>query len=348
MHSHLSSLTISTTQNIREALAAIDHAACEIALIVDDSNTLLGTLTDGDIRRALLSGADLDSRASDYMNKNFVAVGPETGRAEVLDLMRARSFQQIPVIDTSGRLIGLHLLKEIIGAQERPNWAVVMAGGKGMRLRPITEKIPKPMIEVAGRPILERIILHLVSYGIRKIFLSVNYMSEVITQHFEDGRHFGCEIDYIHENKPLGTAGSLSLLESAPSAPILVLNGDLLTNVDVGQLLRFHAGGGYSATVAVRHHSYQVPFGVVVAHEGSLQQLIEKPVERWLVNAGIYAISPKVLQRIPENEKFDMPQLLEECLGRKETVGVFETTHSWMDIGRPHELKKARGEDPTI
>lgn len=344
MRHKLEDLIVAPHATLRAAMSAIDSGACEIALVVDDGK-LVGTLTDGDVRRALLAGAGLESPTFKCMQREFTAVSPLTGRAEVLDLMRARFFQQIPVIDDAGRLLGLHLLQELIGAAMRPNWAVIMAGGKGTRLLPITESIPKPMVQVAGRPILERIILHLVGFGIRRIYLSVNYMAEAIIEHFGDGGPFGCEIRYLKEDIPLGTGGSLSLLDETPEEPLLVLNGDLLTEVDIGRLLRFHEEGRHAATIAVRQHDYTVPYGVVRTSNGRLEQLVEKPVESWLVNSGIYVLSPHFLSRFPRGEKVDMPQMLEGCLERNEPVGVFEIADSWMDIGRPGELRRARGEE---
>src|SRR3989304_1487910 len=202
-------ISIKQSATIREAMEAIQRGACWIALVVDNNSKLLGLITDGDIRRALLSGATLNDPLEPYMQRKFTAVPPTTGRSEVLDLMRARSLNQIPIVDQTGKLVGLHLMREIIGAVRRPNWAVIMAGGRGERLRPLTDSIPKPMIKVAGRPILERIVLHLVGYGIRRIFISVNYLSQVIEDHFGDGTRFGCTIEYLRETQPLGTGGSL-------------------------------------------------------------------------------------------------------------------------------------------
>jgi hypothetical protein len=201
---------------LREAMQAIDRGACEIAFVVDASEKLLGTVTDGDVRRALLAGATLEDPVGPVMNRRFTAVDENASRAEVLDLMKARTLGQVPVTDSQGRLVGLHLLREMLGREEKPNWAVVMAGGRGERLRPLTDSIPKPMVCVAGRPILERIVLHLVGQGIRRIFLAVNYMADVIEDHFGDGRSFGCGIQYLREVRPLGTGGALALLPEPP------------------------------------------------------------------------------------------------------------------------------------
>lgn len=325
-------------------MEALDRGAVEIALVVGSGGTLLGTLTDGDIRRAILAGASLEDTASKFMSRRFTAVSPSTSRAEVLDLLRARLLGQIPIVDESGRLVGLHLLREILGAVSRPNWAVVMAGGRGERLRPITDSIPKPMIKVAGRPILERIVLHLVGFGIRRIFLSVNYMGDMIEGYFKDGAGLGCNIEYVKEEKPLGTGGALSLLPEKPDHPVLMLNGDLLTQFNVGNLLSFHAEGGFKATVGVHEYIHTVPYGVVEQEGDRITGIREKPTQRWITNAGIYVFEPELLERVPKDTYFPLPALVEECLDRGEAVGAFPIKEDWIDVGHPKELRRARGE----
>jgi NDP-sugar pyrophosphorylase family protein len=267
----------------------------------------------------------------------------------VLDLMRARSLAQIPVVDDRGRLVGLHVLRELLGTTERENWAVIMAGGRGTRLRPLTDHLPKPMVKVAGRPILERLVLHLVGSGVQRILLAVNYLAEVIEDHFGDGDAFGCHIDYLHEEpgRPLGTGGALGLVAESglhPTAPLLVMNGDLLTSFSVHDLLRSHGDSGAVATVALRDYSHSISFGVAEVDGGRLRRFVEKPVASWLINAGIYVIEPDLLSRIPRGELFGLPSLLEDCLQRGEPVNVWQTNDEWQDIGRPAELRLARGE----
>lgn len=344
MSRHLEKIVITKSASLRTAMEALDRGAVEIALVVGPDSSLLGTLTDGDIRRAILSGASLESAASKFMQRHFTVVGPSASRAEVLDLMRARTLQQIPIVDDNGRLVGLHLLREIIGAILRPNWAIVMAGGRGERLRPITDSIPKPMIKVAGRPILERIVLHLVGFGVRRIFLSVNFMGNLIEDHFKDGAALGCNIEYLKEEKPLGTGGALSRLPEKPDYPVLVLNGDLLTQFNVGNLLAFHADGGFNATVGVHEYSHTVPYGVVEWEGVRITGLREKPTQTWLANAGIYVLDPGLVERVPKDMYFPLPALIEECLERGETVGAFPIKEDWIDVGHPKELRLARGE----
>jgi dTDP-glucose pyrophosphorylase len=343
----LSECRLLHTGSIVEAMRSLERSNAQIVLVVDDSERLIGTLTDGDIRRALLHNATLASSVLPFVNRNFVSVGPDDGRTEVIDLMQARRVGQIPILDENGRLAGLHLLREIIGATERPNWALVMAGGRGTRLWPLTENVPKPMLPVAGRPILERIVLHLVGHGIRRIFLSVNYLAEVIERHFGDGERFGCRIEYLRETQPLGTGGALSLLRERPEAPLLALNGDLVVQFDAGRMLSFHERGRYKATMALHDYTHTVPFGVVETDGPRITDVREKPTLVWKANAGIYVLDPELPARVPPGTEFALPALIEQCLAAKEPVGAFQIEGDWIDVGRSTELKRARGEGGT-
>jgi dTDP-glucose pyrophosphorylase len=325
-----------------DAMWAIDKGGVEIALVTDDQGHLLGTVTDGDIRRAILNGASLQSPLEPHIHRNFTAVDPRAGRAEVLDLMQARTITQIPILDDQGRLAGLHLLHEMLGAVERPNWAVVMAGGKGTRLKPLTDEMPKPMIRVAGRPILERIVLHLVSFGIRRIFLSINYLGHVIEDHFGDGQRFGCRIDYLKEDRPLGTGGALSLLPEPPAHPVLVMNGDLVTQANLASMVEYHESARPCATVGVRRYFHTVPFGCVEVDGPRIVHLEEKPRLTRLVNAGIYVLGPQLLARVPKNQDFPLTALIEQCVAAGEPVLAFEIEDDWIDVGQRDQLHRAR------
>jgi len=332
-------------QSLLQALRAIETSGLAIAIVEDGDGLVAGTLTDGDVRRALLSGASLESPLAPHLTRNFTSVPARAGRAEVLDLMQTRQIGQIPVLDDAGRLVGLHTLHGILGAAERPNWAVIMAGGKGERLRPLTEAIPKPMIKVAGRPILERIVLHLVGNGIRRIFLSVNYKRECIERHFGDGGAFGCRIEYLVEESPLGTGGALSLLPEKPADPLLVLNGDLLSQFDVQSFLAFHAEGGYAMTVGVHEYVHTVPFGILELEGDRVVGIREKPSVVSPVNSGIYVVNPELLDRIPRATAYPITALIEECLERGDRVGGANVDEEWMDVGQPKDLSKARGKE---
>jgi dTDP-glucose pyrophosphorylase len=344
MARNLTDISIHEQTSLREAMAAIDRGAVEIALLVDADGTLVGTLSDGDVRRALLAGATLDQPVAPFAQRHFTAVSPALDRTAVLDLMRARTLTQIPIVDDRGILVGLHLMRDILGSSPRPNWAVIVAGGRGERLRPITDVIPKPMVRVAGRPILERLVLHLVGYGIRRVFLAISYLGATIEEHFGDGEAFGCRIEYLREDSPLGTGGGLSLLPEKPAHPVLVLNGDLLTQVNVDELLRFHDAGGFAATVTVREYVHTVPYGVVRTEGNYVAGLREKPTESWLANAGIYVLSPELIGRVPPNTVVDLPDVVDDCLSRGEPVGAFDLEDDWVDVGHPKHLKEARGQ----
>lgn len=255
--------------------------------------------------------------------------------------MQSLVIHQVPVVDESGRVVGLHLLHELLGGIERPHWAVVMAGGRGTRLAPLTESIPKPMVRVAGRPILERLILHLVGFGIRRIFLSVHYLADVISSYFGDGSKFGCRIEYLQESEPLGTGGALSLLKEKPSSPVLVLNGDLVTQANLADMLDFHGRGRFVATMGVRQYTHQVPFGCVELKGGQVVGLEEKPILDRSVNAGIYVLEPSLLGRVPK-AAYPITALFEECLERREPIGAFEIRDDWLDVGQRDQLKQAQ------
>ncbi len=342
MYKHLDRCCVHLGRTVRDAIVAIENGLVGIALAIDDRRRLIGTITDGDIRRALLGGASLSSTIDPYMQRSFRAVGPEAGRAEVLDLMQATLLKQIPVVGPDGGLIGLHVLHEIIGAVERPNWAVILAGGKGTRLRPLTETVPKPMVRVAGRPILERLVLHVISFGVRRIFLSINYLGRIIQDHFGDGSRFGCKIEYLHdEQDAMGTGGPLSLLSPPPALPLLVLNGDLVTQANLDAMLEFHDRGGYAATMGVRRYAHSIPFGCVELDADRITRLDEKPVIERSVNAGIYVLSPSVVCRVPRS-LFPITTLFDQCLEKGEPVGAFEIQEDWIDVGQRDQLREAQ------
>jgi len=320
-------------------MKTMDRSCAGLALVTDEDGRLVGTLTDGDVRRALLAGAEVDDPLKPFMVRSYTAVGRDVARAEVLDMMQARRIEQVPVLDDQGRLLGLHLMQEMLGPVERPNWAVVMAGGVGSRLRPLTDSIPKPMLKVAGRPILERIVLHLVGHGIRRVFLSVNYLGHVIEEHFGDGSRFGCRIEYLREDRPLGTGGALSLLP-VPTEPLIVINGDLVTNVNIGDLLAAHTG---AMTMGVRPFTYIIPFGCVESERGRVVVLEEKPRVVRMVNAGVYVISPEIIARVPAGEDYPITRLIEECVAASEVVNTFEVQDDWLDVGQHDQLRLARG-----
>ncbi len=338
----LSAFTISANASVREAMLCIDRNSKGIALVVDEDFHLMGTITDGDLRRTLLAGKKLSTPVRDYFSTSYTAVSPKTPRSDVLDEMRAHRLDQLPVVDGTGRLVGLHFLHEILGLRQRDNWAVIMAGGKGSRLRPITRDLPKPMISVAGRPILERLILHLMGHGFRRIFISVNHLAHVIQDYFQDGSSLGCRIEYLEEDEPLGTAGALSLLPESASDSVMVLNGDLVTQADLGQMLDFHEQGDCDGTLGTRRYTYEVPFGCVQRSGDQLLGIEEKPLLEKLINAGVYVLSPALIKLVPRRY-YSMTELFEVGVEEGLQMRVFEIEDEWTDVGRHDQLRAARG-----
>jgi dTDP-glucose pyrophosphorylase len=342
MDDTLGRVVIPTRGTVRDALLAVDRGAAGIVLGVDEDGRLAGVATDGDLRRSLLAGGSLEDPVEGVLNMSFLALGRDQSRADALDLMRAHRVDAIPVVDADGRPVALHLLHAFIDPDERDNWAVIMAGGEGLRLRPLTETVPKPMLRVAGRPILERIVLHLVGSGIRRIFISVNYLADVIESHFGDGHALGARIDYLRESQPLGTAGALGLLPSAPEMPLLMLNGDLVTSVDVAGLLDHHVRSRFAATVGTRRYVHTVPFGCVERDGDRITSLEEKPSILREVNTGIYALDPWVVGLVTPGVAASMPELIGRVLEQGEPVGAFEVEDDWIDVGQREQLTRAR------
>ena len=341
-------LCVAADATIEDAMQAIGRGAVEIALVIDEQRHLLGTVTDGDVRRALLDSASLEDLVLPYANRAFRSTDAGTDRAWALDLMVANGIAQLPILSPEGRLIGLHVMREIVGGAPRAEPAVIMAGGRGTRLRPITESIPKPMVRVAGRPILERIVLNLVGAGVTQIFLAVNYHADQIEEHFGTGEGLGCRIDYLHEEteRPQGTAGALSLLpphvRDAADA-VLVMNGDVISGFDPVALLEHHRHSRHLMTVGASSYAHDVPFGVLATDEDRLLGVEEKPRQTWQISAGVNVVSPQAIGMVPPGVRYDMTQLIDRCLSEG-TVGVHHLDDDWIDVGRHNDLAAARGQ----
>jgi dTDP-glucose pyrophosphorylase len=339
----LAACLVPDSGTVREAMTALDRGAGRIALAVAADGRLTGVVTDGDIRRALLAGTTLDDPVWPILTRSYLGVTPADDRADVLELMRARRVSAIPVVDDAGCPVGLHLLHEFLERISRTNWAVIMAGGQGTRLRPLTDTVPKPMLRVAGRPIIERIVLHLVGMGIDRIYISVNYLGDLIETHFGDGSTFGARIEYLREDRPLGTAGALGLLPEPPTEPLLLLNGDLVTSADLGGLLAFHDAGGFDATIGFRRYLHTIPFGAVERDGARVVGLDEKPTVEREVNTGMYALNPGIVALVRPGEPTSMPELITTALDAGRSVGAFEIEDDWVDVGQREQLVRARG-----
>ncbi len=343
-------ITIRPDSSFLDALAAIQRGGVRLCLVVGNDLAFEGILTDGDVRRALIDGRSLNESIHPSITREPIVVAESDSRVAVLEVMQARGLHAVPVV-ASGSVIGLHTLQEIIGTESRPNWAVVMAGGRGRRLGDLTQSTPKPMLKVAGRPILERILLHLVGSGIRKIALSVNYRSDAIEDHFGDGSRFGCQIEYLRESvdNPLGTAGSLALLSEPRfdlEDPFVVLNGDIMSHFSLRGLLDSHAASSHRLTVGATGHQYTVPFGVLhKTPEGELLRIEEKPTLTWSVGAGAYVLDPDVIDLIPIGRPMDMPTICSAIIDGQGTVGSYDLESDWIDVGNPRDLARARGEE---
>jgi dTDP-glucose pyrophosphorylase len=330
------------TATIQEAIQSLDRSGMQIVLVVSDNDRLFGTLTDGDIRRALLKGLTLQSPAKQIAHQNPLVAPPEMGREMVLQLMQANRIHQLPVVDRDRSVVGLHIWDEILAPSTRPNLMVVMAGGRGTRLRPHTEHCPKPMLEVGGKPILEHIVERAKSEGFCNFVLAIHYLGDQIESYFGDGGRWGVSIGYLREESPLGTAGALSLLSRRPAFPFIVTNGDVMTDVHYGEIIEFHGRHQASATMAVRQHELQNPFGVVRTNGVEIVGFEEKPVYRNHINAGIYVLSPDGLDVLQPGQHCEMPTLFDRIRERSGRTIVYPMHEPWLDVGRPDDLKLAR------
>lgn len=339
---------VTSDKSIREAAQVLDRSGMQIVLVVDDTGRLQGTITDGDIRRGILKSLALDDSVSKIMNPAPTVARIEDTRESILALMQRKQLHQIPVVDQGRKVVGLETLDALIQAQQRPNRVVLMAGGLGSRLRPLTDECPKPMLKVGTKPLLETILENFVEHGFRRFSVSVNYMADVVQGYFGDGSRWGVEIDYLQETRQLGTAGALGLLPKNLSDPLLVMNGDVLTKVNFSHLLDFHTSHRADGTMCVREYEFQVPYGVVNLEGHRLSSIAEKPVQRFFVNAGIYVLEPEALEFIPENARFDMTSLFERLIELRQETAVFPIREYWLDIGQMADYDRANGEFPHV
>ncbi|MDO2951791.1 nucleotidyltransferase family protein [Aeromonas simiae] len=336
-------VVLSTEHTVRDALTVINAAALRICLVVDEKQHLLGVVTDGDVRRAILNNVALTQSVTAVMNSTPITVSAKMARTELLELMRERSILSLPVVDDAGRLIGLETWEQAAKAPSYDNPVFIMAGGFGTRLRPLTDNCPKPMLKVGDKPILETLLSQFLKAGFKNIYISTHYMPEQITDYFGDGSAWGANIRYVHEETPLGTGGALGLLPAGiPALPLIMINGDVLTTVDFNRLLDFHNKYQPVATMCVREYDYQVPYGVISGDGHRILEMQEKPIQRYFVNAGIYVVSPELFMNVPRQERIDMPTLLEQQIAKQEEVLMFPIHEYWLDIGRMDDFHKAQ------
>jgi dTDP-glucose pyrophosphorylase len=326
---------------IIDAIKLIDISSLQIALVVDENKKLLGTVTDGDIRRGILKGVSLEQPVADIMKENSITINFNTPIDEIIKIMKEEVIHQLPIVDENGHVIGLEILNDLLEVKSIDNWVVLMAGGLGTRLSPLTDECPKPMVKVGGKPVLETILDGFKEQGFKHFYLAVNHLKSQITEYFGDGSARGVVINYLHENKKMGTAGALSLLDNKPNQPIIVMNGDLLTKVNYRHLLEYHCNHQAMATMCVREYAMQIPYGVVKINNQSIIEIDEKPLQKFFVNAGIYVLDPDVLKLIPQNDRYDMTILFEELVNQGYETKVFPIREYWIDIGHNSDFKKA-------
>jgi dTDP-glucose pyrophosphorylase len=333
---------LSTNSNLQQAISCLNDSTSQIVLVVLPDGVLQGTLTDGDIRRGLLRGLGLESPIDSLVNRDPLVVPPQLGRESVLQLMQANRIHQLPVVDENRHVVGLHLLDELMVPRQRENLMVIMAGGQGTRLRPHTENCPKPLLPVGDKPMLEHIIELAKAEGFDHFVLAIHYLGHMIEEYFGDGARWDVRIDYLREESPLGTAGAISLLDPHPDLPFVVSNGDVLTDVRYGELLDFHCRHAATATMAVRLHEWQHPFGVVRTKGVDIIGFEEKPISRSHINAGVYVLEPAALNLLQAGEHCDMPTLFARLQENAARTIVYPMHEPWLDVGRDDDLKRAR------
>jgi dTDP-glucose pyrophosphorylase len=337
------SVVLKPDATIRDAMRTIDEAALRIGLVCDEQHKLLGTITDGDIRRGLLAATDMCDPVNKVMNKNPIVVKPTDTRQHRIDIMDKYDLLAVPVTADNNCLVGLETLHQVLQPKKRDNPVFIMAGGFGTRLRPLTDHCPKPMLRVGDKPMLEHLINQFIEFGFHDFYISTHYMPEQISDHFGDGSEWNVTVTYIHEDAPLGTGGALGLLpKNLPKLPLIMMNGDVLTKVDFERLLDCHELNQFDATMCVRELEHKISFGVVESEDDLITAMVEKPTYRYKINTGIYVLSPGCVASVKPNIKIDLPTLLAQRMLQEEKVGIYTTYDYWLDIGQMADYQKAQ------
>lgn len=338
---------VAQAASVKTVVENLTNSGLRLSLVVSPDGKLLGLISDGDIRRGLLAGVGLESAAKTIMNSRFAFAPSETPVPELRRIVRSRELSHLPLIDEEGRLTGLFVNNPEMHGAGRDNPVVIMAGGQGLRLRPLTEGTPKPMLPVGGKPIIQHTIEALRADGFSNFVIAINYLGDQIESHFGDGSDFGVDISYVREEEPLGTGGALSLLQGNFVSPILVVNGDVMLSARISEMLEFHLKSGGELTVGVKLLETQIPYGVVDVDGSQIRGIKEKPVYRDFVNAGVYVLNPGLLVRVPQDEKFDMTDLLATVV-ETSSATAFPLHESWIDVGRHEDLLRARSEHDEL
>ena len=325
--------------SLSDAIFVIDKSNVKICLVVDFSGSLVGTITDGDVRRAIIEGKGLDCKIVDVMTTQPVFIGPEGDENSAFVMMSSKKIYHLPKLSDSGKIEGLFVVNEFLVENKYTNQILIMAGGFGKRLRPHTENLPKPMLLVKGKPILAHIIESAVSEGFNKFIISVFYLADKIIDYFGDGSKWDIEITYIHETKPLGTGGALGLIDPKPELPLIVLNGDVLSDIKLTNFLKFHVDNNSSATMATKPYELVNPYGTVLTNGFNIVGFKEKPITHSYINTGMYVINPCVIEMVEEDEFVGLPTLFERCINLNIPTKAYGIHEQWIDIGRPGDLK---------
>lgn len=334
-------ISVNSKATILQTLEVIDRGVMGIALVVDEENHLLGTITDGDIRRALIRGASLSDEIDSIMTREYVAAYENTSNYDLIVLMGQKAIKQIPIIDKEWKLVDIMTLSDLLTKQKKDNKFVIMAGGLGTRLKPLTNTTPKPLLPIGNKPILETIIEHAKSHGFTDITISLNYLSESIKNYLGDGSKIGVKISYVDEKDSLGTAGALSLMKEDINKDVIVINGDILTRANFDRMLQLHIKNNNLLTVGTRPYKTQVPYGIIKEENSEITSIEEKPVLNYTINAGIYILSPEAVKAIPANTFFHMTHLMEKLIAQNKRVGTFLIEDYWLDIGKINDYYRA-------
>ncbi|MFS8541204.1 MAG: nucleotidyltransferase family protein, partial [Tissierellales bacterium] len=330
----LDTILISIDCTIREVLEKLDIGAKGIVLVVDRDKKLIGTITDGDVRRALLKGYSIDDNIDSIIHKNPICVLQGTDRQKIKDIFIKKAVKQIPVVNENGMVVDLIGINDILIPEGKENPVVIMAGGLGTRLKDLTKEVPKPMLKVGQDPILYHIINNFKRYGYNRFLISVNYKAKIIENYFQDGYAYGVKISYIREKERLGTAGGIKLAEEYLSKPFFVINGDIFTNLNVDNMMKYHLDNQFDMTIAVRKYVYQIPYGVIETKDNVVKNIKEKPEKEYLINGGIYCLNPEIVKLIPDGRYYEITDLINTCIYKGLKVGYYEIKEYWMDIGK--------------
>ncbi len=327
--------------SVAEVIKIFEESPIQFVMVIDANQKLLGTVSDGDIRRAFLSKLTTEIAVESIMHLSPIVARSGESSETILEKLNANSIRFIPLLDDQSRVIGIEIRDKLLNPEAKDNWVVLMAGGEGTRLGSLTNSCPKPMLSVGGRPILETILRNFVNHGFNKFYIAVNYRAHIIEDHFGNGSKWNAEIRYLRENQKLGTCGALSLIKDKIKSPIIMMNGDLLTKINFNQLLDFHNQHNSTMTVCIRKHELQVQYGVVQLSDHSILRIDEKPLQYFFVNAGIYVLQPELLESVPRNQSYDMTKLIDNVIQSKKVVTAFPIREYWIDIGIRSDFERA-------